>query len=156
MIVTCSLGITDSPILQYNQDSSGRPQKLIRFQHSGSIVSIYARKMGQKDFADKFSSKKRDLEVIENLVMSKKQKTDHKMEMETTSNSGRCCNHVEEVERLKQELKQKEDSDHCCDHLKEVESLKEELRRKDYELSILRKAITIVKKDSRKKKGKKR
>ncbi|KGN48551.1 small RNA degrading nuclease 1 [Cucumis sativus] len=138
------------------EDSSGRPQKLIRFQHSGSIVSIYVRKMGQKDFMDNFSSKKRDLEVIENIVMSKKQKTANKMEIETISNSSRCCNHVEEVERLKQELKQKEDSNHCCDHLNEVESLKEELRRKDYELSILRKAITIVKKDSKKRKGKKR
>lgn len=112
--------------------------------------------MGQKDFADKFSSKKRDLEVIENIVMSKKQKTDNKMEIETISNSSKCCNHVEEVERLKQELKRKEDSTHCCDHVNEVESLKEELRRKDYELSILRKTITIVKKDSKKKKGKKR
>lgn len=112
--------------------------------------------MGQKDFAEKFSSRKRDLEVIENLVMSKKQKTDQKIEMETISNSSICCEHVEELERLKQEMKQKEDSSHFCDHLKEVESLKEELRRKDYELSILRKAISIVKKENKKRKGKKK
>lgn len=112
--------------------------------------------MGQNDFAEKFSSKKRDLEVIENLVMSKKQKTDQNIAVETIANSSRCCDHVEEIERLKQELKQKEDSSHCCDHLKEVESLKEELRRKDYELSILHKAIAIVKKDNKKRKGKKK
>ncbi|KAG7034323.1 Small RNA degrading nuclease 3 [Cucurbita argyrosperma subsp. argyrosperma] len=138
-----------------NEDSSGRPQKLVRFQRSGSIVSIFVRTMGANDFAEKVSSRKRDLEVIENLVMSKKQKTDQKIEMETISKSSRCCNHVEEVERLKQELKQKEDSSHCCDHLKEVESLKEDLRRKDYELNILRKAITVGKKENRKRKGKK-
>ncbi|XP_023003670.1 small RNA degrading nuclease 1-like isoform X1 [Cucurbita maxima] len=137
-----------------NEDSSGRPQKLIRFQRSGTIVSIYVRKMGRKDFADKLSSTKRDMKVIENLVMSKKQKTDQNIGMDTISNSSRSFDHVEEVEMLNLELKQ--DSSPCCDHLNEVERLKEELRRKDYELSNLRKAITALKKKNEKKKGKKK
>lgn len=110
--------------------------------------------MGRKDFADKLSSRKRDMEVIENLVMSKKQKTDQNIGMDTISNSSRSLDHVEELEMLNLELKQ--DSSPCCDHLNEVERLKEELRRKDYELSNLRKAITALKKKNEKKKGKKK
>ncbi|CAB4284214.1 unnamed protein product [Prunus armeniaca] len=113
------------------KDSSGRPQKLISFKLS------------------KVSSK-RALEVEENSGVHKKQKTDQNIEEEMVADLSQCCDHLKEIERLKQE--QQKVSEQCCDHLKEIEGLKQQLKNKEFEISTLNKIVS--KYQGGKKKGK--
>ena len=122
-------------------DSWGRPQKCIKHKFStGIIANFYVRKM-----VDQISSKKRAFQDEETSGASKKQKTNEKIGEDS---SNQCCNHSEEIERLKQELSKREmaDSDHCCDHLKEIERLKKELSQRDFQITTQDKMITDLRK----------
>ncbi|CAL8164836.1 unnamed protein product [Prunus armeniaca] len=132
------------------KDSSGRPQKLISFKLSkGVLTDLYVRKMAQDDSCAQVSSK-RALEVEENSGVHKKQKTDQNIEEEMVADLSQCCDHLKEIERLKQE--QQKVSEQCCDHLKEIEGLKQQLKNKEFEISTLNKIVS--KYQGGKKKGK--
>lgn len=132
----------------------GRPQKLVKLKLStGFIASLYVRKMAHDDSLSQISSKKRALQDEDTSGASKKLKTHEKIEEDT---SKQCCDHSEEIGRLKQELSKKEmaDSSHCCDHLKEMERLKEELSKRDIQITTLDKMIAGLKKKTKSRHGK--
>jgi RNA exonuclease 1 len=93
---------------------------------------------------------KRALEVEGSTGVNKKQKTGQKIEDETMADINHCCDHLKEIERLKQEqdkvLKQ------CSDQLKEIEGLKQEIKNREYEISTLNQIVSKYQKV--KKKGK--
>ncbi|PRQ48058.1 putative exoribonuclease II [Rosa chinensis] len=120
------------------EDSSGRPQKLTEFKLStGVVTNLYVRKMVDNGSSDQTSSK-RSLEVEESTGANKKQKIGAKIEDETMADLDHCCDHLKEIERLKQEqeklLKQ------CSDQLKDIEGLKQEIKNREYEISMLKKS----------------
>ncbi|KAK9939783.1 hypothetical protein M0R45_016469 [Rubus argutus] len=132
------------------EDSYGRPQKLTEFKLStGVITNLYVRKMEHHDSSGLVLSK-RALEVEGSIGVNKKQKTGQKIEDETMADVNHCCDHLKEIERLKQEqdkvLKQ------CSDQLKEIEGLKQEIKNREYEISTLNQIVSKYQKD--KKKGK--
>ncbi|KAE7999650.1 hypothetical protein FH972_004056 [Carpinus fangiana] len=128
------------------KDSMGRPQKLVKLKlTTGLIASLFVRKMAYDDSLNQILSKKRALQAEETSGASKKLKTNEKIEEDT---SNQCCDHLEEIGKLKQELSKREmaDSNHCCDHLKEMGRLKEELSKRDFQITTLDKTIAGLKK----------
>ncbi|XP_031253602.1 small RNA degrading nuclease 3-like [Pistacia vera] len=125
------------------KDSSGRGQKLVKFQTSkGVTASLYVRKMARDVPLGQFLVK-RALEGEENSGVSKKQKIEQtNKEIVAASNECKCKEHLKEIERLRKMV----DSNQCDDHLKEIESLKQELREKDFQISTQDKMISILKK----------
>ncbi|XP_015865910.2 small RNA degrading nuclease 3 isoform X2 [Ziziphus jujuba] len=133
------------------KDSYGRPQKLVTFQLSTGIVgNLYVRKMAHDDSVQQVSSKKRALQVEENSVMSKKLITERTILKENLADSKQLCDHLKEIESLKEQLKQT--SDQCSDHLEEIERLKQELGNRDFEISVLNKMVSKLQKDKKLKK----
>jgi len=102
--------------------------------------------MAHDDSLSQISSKKRALQAEETSGASRKLETDEKLEEDTSSKQ--CCDHLEEIGRLKQELSKGEmaDSNHCCHHLKEMGRLKEELSIRDFQITTLDKMIAGLKK----------
>ncbi|KAL6224861.1 hypothetical protein ACLB2K_003716 [Fragaria x ananassa] len=138
------------------EDSTGKPQKLIEFKVSiGVITDFYVRKMAHDSSLDQVSSK-RALEVEESTCANKKQKTGQTIEDETMSDLDHCCDHLKEIERLTEEqeklLKQ------CSDQLKDIEGLKQEIKNREYEISMLKKSQVPEEQEKRlhKKKDKKK
>uniref|UniRef100_A0A5B7B0D2 Exonuclease domain-containing protein n=1 Tax=Davidia involucrata TaxID=16924 RepID=A0A5B7B0D2_DAVIN len=104
-------------------DSSGRPQKLVSFELSTGVTgSLYVRKMAH-DSLSQVSFRKRSFQVEEALDESKKLKTDHINGEPKETQSG---------------------SNYCDGHLKEIERLKKELSRRDREISNLNKIIIAL------------
>ncbi|XP_043702664.1 small RNA degrading nuclease 1-like [Telopea speciosissima] len=96
------------------QDSGGRPQKLVTIQLStGLTANLYVRKMVCAGSPDQSTSLEKKLAKVEELInKSKKRKTDMVITEELAepkTNSDQCTNHVKEIKRLKQELCQKDD-----------------------------------------------
>lgn len=90
-------------IVVFYQDSSGLPQKLISFQlNTGTMGSLYIRKMSPNDQVDQIASKKRPFQDEEISVESKKTKKGQMIEVD---GANRCDSHLKEIERLKQELR---------------------------------------------------
>lgn len=88
------------------QDSSGRPQKLISFKlNSGVTGSLYVCKMTRDDQLGQTASKKRSQED-ETPVESKKLKLDQTIRglAQTQAGSKLCDDHLKEIERLKLQL----------------------------------------------------
>ncbi|KAK6923083.1 Exonuclease, RNase T/DNA polymerase III [Dillenia turbinata] len=123
---------------ELGRDKNGLPQKLITFELStGVTASLKVRKMGHGYPLD---------------PVSKKRKIDGEMEI-------RQCDHMIEIENLKQLLKQK-DIDHKkeiedlkqsferrdTEETKEIEQLKQTLKMREFEITNLNKIITALKK----------
>ncbi|XP_022741598.1 small RNA degrading nuclease 1-like [Durio zibethinus] len=151
------------------KDSSGLPQKLVRFLFGkGVTASLYIRKMAQDDFHHQLLSNKRAFQGEEKSSESKKLKTDQKI-VETRENSNQLDDHLNEIERLKQELNEKyarivwleksiesdkvktdqktvevttATSNQLDGHLKEIERLKQELKEKDSRIVLQDKMIS--------------
>ncbi|XP_058080175.1 small RNA degrading nuclease 1-like isoform X3 [Magnolia sinica] len=88
------------------KDVHGRPQKLISFQpKKGSTASVYVQKMTSDALLEKPDLLKRRLAQDEG-VQSKKPKVDM---LEEDCVKEYQCDHVKEIETLKQELRQKEE-----------------------------------------------
>ncbi|CAK9134991.1 unnamed protein product [Ilex paraguariensis] len=93
------------------EDSNGRPQKLISFQlDKGVSGSLYIRKMTHDDSIGQVASKKRSLLDNNTSVEPKKLKTDQIIEEPGENKAGlnQCDGHLKEIERLKQELSQRD------------------------------------------------
>ncbi|KAJ4958041.1 hypothetical protein NE237_025152 [Protea cynaroides] len=95
------------------QDSFGRPQKLVSFQLStGVTASLFVRKMACADPPAQSTFLEEKLAQVEELInKSKKRKTDTMVtkELEELKTNSDQCAHVVEIERLKQELRRKDD-----------------------------------------------
>ncbi|GLT49397.1 hypothetical protein SLA2020_229550 [Shorea laevis] len=143
------------------KDSSGRPQKLVRFQTStGVTADIYIRKMANDDSHSYILAKKRALPGKESSNESKKPKSEEKTIVETTEKSNNCLEENELlkdklqdelfVESMKQEAEQKTvegtvtNSNQTDDLLKEIERLKQELREKDLQINLQDKIIASL------------
>ncbi|XP_058080166.1 small RNA degrading nuclease 3-like isoform X2 [Magnolia sinica] len=88
------------------KDVHGRPQKLVSFQpKKGSTASVYVQKMTSDALLEKPDLLKRRLAQDEG-VQSKKPKVDM---LEEDCIKEYQCDHVKEIETLKQELRQKEE-----------------------------------------------
>lgn len=106
--------------------------------------------MAHDDSVEQVSSKKRALQVEGNSDMSKKLKTEQTNVKEKLADSKQCCDHLKEIEILKEQLKQT--SDQCSDHLKEIKRLKQELGNRDFEVSMLNGMVSTLQKDKKLKK----
>ncbi|XP_050365706.1 small RNA degrading nuclease 1-like isoform X2 [Argentina anserina] len=121
------------------KDSNGLPQKLVEFKVSTGVTSqFYVRKMAHSGFLDQISSK-RAVEVEENTCANKKQKTGQTIEDETMSGIDHCCDHLKEIEKLKQE--QEKLMKQCSEQLKDIEGLKQEIKNREYEISMLKSQV---------------
>ncbi|KAK7263183.1 hypothetical protein RJT34_30769 [Clitoria ternatea] len=121
------------------EDSCGHPQKLITFKLSkGESASLFVRKNATDKPHDMIPSK-RALQVDEAVGISKKAKTDPKIDEDALTSSGNndTQTHLNEVVTLNERLKQSD---------LEIESLKKELRQKDFEITMLNKMIASLKK----------
>lgn len=104
------------------KDSFGRPQKFISFKLStGAAASLLVRKIACSTPTDQELSKKRSLEVEESSVECKKLKTDKIIE--------------EDEEKIAE-------PNQCCDHVKEIEQLKEVISQRESEITVLHKIIS--------------
>ncbi|XP_072981085.1 small RNA degrading nuclease 1-like [Typha angustifolia] len=91
-----------------SQDSTGRPQKQVFLKLcSGRTTSFYIRKMAA-DIPLKESSKKRSAQAINN-GSEVQQAHDGADNMKRQKTCLHPCDHVKEIEKLKQELRQRED-----------------------------------------------
>lgn len=134
------------------QDSYGQLQKLVTFQLStGVVADLYVRKMAYDDSLGQVSSKKRTLGVEGDSVVSKKLITEQNFEENKVVDSNKCCDHLKEIESLKQQLKENSDKQ-CCDHLKEIETLKKDLGNRDFEVAMLNEMVSKFQKDKKFKK----
>ncbi|KAF3439007.1 hypothetical protein FNV43_RR17282 [Rhamnella rubrinervis] len=134
------------------KDSYGQLQKLVTFQLStGVVADLYVRKMVDDDSLGQVSSKKRTLGVEGDSVISKKLITEQKIEEKEVADSNKCCDHLKQIESLKQQLKENSDKQ-CCDHLKEIEKLRKELGNRDFEVAMLNEMVSKFQKDKKFKK----
>ncbi|KDP31991.1 hypothetical protein JCGZ_12452 [Jatropha curcas] len=125
------------------KDKNGLQQKMITFKlNTGATASIFVRKMTHDNSPHQGSLKKRVFQG-EELIESKKLKTDD------------CDDHVKEIERLKGELREK-DLNKCDNHLKEIERLKQDLSAKDFQISAQDKIISKLKKELKEMKKKRK
>ncbi|XP_061339974.1 small RNA degrading nuclease 3-like [Gastrolobium bilobum] len=125
------------------KDSYGRPQKLVTFQLStGMMATLFVRKMATDEPHDLIPCK-RASESNEVVEVSKKAKTDPKIEEDALTGSTKCDTdtHLNEIEALNQRLKQSD---------LEIESLREQLRQKDFEISMLHKMVSSLRKRTNK------
>lgn len=107
--------------------------------------------MAHDDSLGQVSSKKRTLGVEGDSVVSKKLITEQKIEEKKVADLNRCCDHLKEIESLKEQLKQNSDKQ-CCDHLKKIERLKQELGNRDFEVAMLNEMVSKFQKDKKFKK----
>lgn len=115
------------------------------------VATLYVREMVNGDSLGHNQSEKRALEVGGDSAVSKKLKTEQEIELKKLADSNKCCDHLKEIESLKQQLKQNSEN-RCCDHVKEIERLRQELGNRDFEIAMLNEMVSKFQKDKKFKK----